>query len=116
MSHHEELEADLIRTKKRIEQILKEIGKNKHIGKIEIKGIDWIPSCALIITDRDKTNAEIRAKVYPLVLDTPLPFIKTHTIVYKRHEPDVAEYFINHFNVLWENSKLLMNTDDIIHL
>ncbi len=99
-----ELEPDLIKSMDRVAQILEDLKEEKKVGTIEIRGINWIPSCSIIIYNRDKITAELKIKVYPLVIDIPLPLIKSHTIVYKRYEPELFDYYLSHFNILWENS------------
>ena len=88
----------------RVAQILEDLRKEKKIGTIEIRGINWIPSCSLVIYNRTKLGGELKIKVYPLVIDIPLPLIKSHTIIYKKYESDLFEYYVNHFDNLWDKS------------
>lgn len=104
-----ELEPDLIKSMDRVAQILEDLKEEKKIGTIEIRGINWVPSCSIIIYNRDKMSAELKIKVYPLVIDIPLPLIKSHTIVYKRYEPELFNYYQNHFDFLWKNSTEMRN-------
>lgn len=110
MSHQSgaELEPDIVKAKKRVEQIKEDIGQPKIKGSIEIRVVDWIPSMSLIITDKDKNEGEIRVKVYPIVIDIPLRTIKTHTIVYKKAEPDLFLFLTNQFEKLWGKSSTLI--------
>lgn len=102
---NKELDKDLERVKDRFKQIKNDINNNsKTKGILEVKGINWIPSCALIIIDNKKTTATMRLKVYPLIIDLPLNQIDTHMIINKNNQTGLFENFANQFEELWNKS------------
>ena len=105
-----ELEADLKRTKARIEQINQELSSGKVKGKFEVRYTNWIPSCSLVILNEKQLDGLMRLKIYPLDIDLPLTQLKTHTIFSRRINPSLFESFLCQFNTLWQKA-VLWNKD-----
>jgi hypothetical protein len=108
---HNELIPDVERLIERMKTTIEEAGIVKHTGNVEIRGINWIPSCSFVIYNREKIDCEIRIKVYPVMIDIPISSITSNTIVFKRYEPRIAGYFLNNYEELWKRSTLIDKTN-----
>lgn len=97
-----EMELDLVRVIQRLEQIQKEVASfpTKKAGKIEVKFMDWIPSCAIV-----RADDLMSIKFYALDVKTDHPKIITNMFLSSRVNPDMFEYFVQQFNLLWDQSE-----------
>jgi len=101
-----DIEPDLIDMRRRFFGIQEEIeqsqSKKKGKGNIEIKTINWIPSCSLILINSEKLDGVLKLKVYAPFVDTHLSKIQTHTVIRRIDEKELFDYFVKQFELLWE--------------
>jgi len=101
-----ELAPDLKKTQDRVDQIKVDAGQCK--GSLKLNAVNWIPSSALIIVDRQKDyEALLRLKVYPLVIDMPLGHINTHMVIERKLHPELFDKYVEQFEYLWQQSETL---------
>lgn len=82
--------------------------KNKKAGSIDVKFIDWLPSCSMIFYNPDEKDGEVKIKVYPPFYSTN-HFNPIEMIIDRKNYQDQFDYFHEQYNRLWnrenENKK-----------
>jgi hypothetical protein len=74
--------------------------QNEKSGHFDVKFIEWLPSCSMILYNPEEDDGEAKIKVYP-------PFYSTNhlnpieMIVDKKSYPDQFAYFVEQYNRLW---------------
>jgi hypothetical protein len=102
--HPERVAVDINYVVSEINAIRSEVSKtkNKKTGKIDVKFIDWLPSCSMIFYNPDEEDGEVKIKVYP-------PFYSTNhmnpieMIVDKKTYQDQFDYFHEQYDRLWNS-------------
>ncbi len=88
--------------------IIEEADISKKNEAIEIRGINWVPSCLLVIYNREQIDCEIRIKIYLIMIDVAVTSILSNTIVYKKFEPEIANYLLSNYEELLKKSKVIL--------
>lgn len=105
-SKYRGLEADLEFMENILKLIVKESKPNNQrtkVGKVELKYMNWIPSCSLLFyIPKTNTGGILKLKVYAVNLGTALSKIQTHKLVNENIEKELYDYFLNQFEGLWK--------------
>ncbi len=109
-----ELDFDIKHMKERLQTIEHEVTEQsgkKKVGKIELRTMNWIPSCSLIFYfPKNNESSVLKLKVYAINHETTLVKIKTHKLIYEFREKELFKYFLHQFNELWKmSSKEIIN-------
>ena len=75
----------------------------KYKGKIEVRLINWLPSCGLIITDPDSLKGKTWVSIYPIYPSVPKSEIP-HFILTHSEDEYWSKAYSNHFNRLWSKA------------
>ncbi len=103
-----ELEFDINEMKEHMQIIMEEVNKSasKKMGDIELRLMNWIPSCSLIFyIPKNNESGILKLKVYAVNHDTRLVNVQTHKLIYEFKEKEMYDYFLNQFHGLWKNEK-----------
>jgi hypothetical protein len=100
--HPERVVVDINYVVSEINAIRSEVSKtkNKKVGKIDVKFIDWLPSCSMIFYNPDEEDGEVKIKVYPPFYSTN-HFNPIEMIVEKENFQDQFDYFHEQYDRLW---------------
>ncbi|HET9911302.1 MAG TPA: hypothetical protein VFQ13_05385 [Anaerolineales bacterium] len=74
--------------------------KNKKTGSIDVKFIDWLPSCSMIFYNPDEEDGEVKIKVYPPCYSTN-HFNPIEMLIDRKNYQDQFAYFHEQYNRLW---------------
>jgi len=74
--------------------------KNRHAGSLDVKLIDWLPSCSMILFNPDEEDGEVKIKVYPPFYSTN-HFNPIEMIIDRKNFPDQFAYFHEQYHRLW---------------
>lgn len=98
------LEKDLERTDKILEFANDEIIKidNTLLENFKTRKIEWIPSCSMIIYNRNEKDASIKLTVNHLHLSTPISHRSMNFIITRTLNPDWFDYLVSQYERLWE--------------
>ncbi|MFH1633246.1 MAG: hypothetical protein ABIG63_04440 [Chloroflexota bacterium] len=83
--------------------IIHELQSNSRKGKgnIEVRLINWIPSCGLIITDPDHPKGQAWVTVYPIYPSASLSE-RPHFVLKQLEDEYWYKIFVQHYDKLWE--------------
>jgi len=102
----QELENDVKDLKFRLGLIKREVNFpkiKKKPGNIELRFVNWIPSCSLIFyIPKENESGIMKLKVYGVDHGVPLVKIRTHKLIYEFKEKELYLDFLKHFWGLWE--------------
>ena len=83
-----------------IKDVISIMAKNRSVGSIDVKFIDWLPSCSMIFYNPDEEDGEVKIKVYPPFYSTN-HFNPIEMIIDKKNYQDQFAYFREQYNRLW---------------
>ncbi len=72
-------------------------------GKLEVKFMNWIPSCGIVIIDPEKKKRYLRVSIYPPCYDSPLSDRAHFKLTYVGYERWYDTY-IKQFEDLWSQA------------
>jgi uncharacterized membrane protein len=100
--HAERVVADINYVKSEIAVIRDALtkSKNKKLGHFDVKFIDWLPSCSMILYNPEEEDGEVKIKVYPPFYSTN-HFNPIEMIIDKKSYRDQFDYFVAQYNRLW---------------
>jgi hypothetical protein len=78
--------------------------KNSIKGSIEVRLIDWITSCSLIITDADKEKGKVVMGIYTPHYSSPTDK-RLHLVLTPLNEKDWFDLYVDQFDLLWSDAK-----------
>jgi hypothetical protein len=101
-SHPESVVTDINYVVSQINAIKSAVSKAKHkkAGHIDVKFIDWIPSCSMILYNPDEEDGEVKIKVYPPFYSTK-HYNPIEMIIERKNYEDQFAYFYEQYNRLW---------------
>ena len=73
----------------------------KSKGSIEVRLLNWIPSCGLIITDPDHPKGQVWVTIYPIYPSAPLSE-RPHFVLKRLEEEYWYRVYVHHYEKLWE--------------
>ena len=85
---------------KAIKDVISIMAKSKTVGSIDVKFIDWLPSCSMIFYNPDEEDGELKIKVYPPFYSTN-HFNPIEIIIDNKNHQDQFNYFREQYNRLW---------------
>jgi hypothetical protein len=104
-----EIDNDLRDVQERLQALIKEVDTEKgtkKVGKIEIRVLSWLPSCAMIVANPINGKfATLKLKIYAPSGNVPLTKIMTHMVIEEAKETELFNYFKDDFYRMWEKAK-----------
>jgi len=79
-------------------------------SRIEIRSLNWIPSCSLILVDPEQSDAHVRVTIYPPYPLAPVSE-RAHFILSRQEDKRWYYTFINQFEDLWSQAEPIDLTD-----
>lgn len=108
------LEKDLESSQTMLRIAMEEIEKSKKRtrGNLELRKIDWVSGCSMIIYNRNQIDGEVKLTVNHLHLSTPISSRNINHIFKKSVHPDWFEYLTEQFERLWERGEEMKTAEN----
>jgi len=81
-------------------------------GKVEIRLIDWTPSCGMYLIDPDAANGYIRVTVYPPDVRSPLSN-RVHFILSRDADKRWYEQYYSQYRSLWDQATPIHSREEL---
>lgn len=109
-NNFQELKFDVKGMKHRLQLIKDEVSNSiskKKSGSIELRLVNWIPSCSLIFyIPKNNESGILKLKVYGVDHGVTLSKIRTHKLIYEFKEKELYNDFLLHFHGLWKKGEV----------
>jgi hypothetical protein len=74
--------------------------QDERRGSFEVRLLDWIPSCGMILADPKKESGHVRVTIYPPYLPSPTSD-RVHFVLVKNRDKKWYDLYVKQFEQLW---------------